>query len=437
MNLTTRVGLLAGATAMTLTGMGAAATTDTNAEELRAQIEKLNARVAELEGGNWLTEQRSNEIRGLVNDVLADADTRASLLGSGMTAGYNDGFTIGSADGNYSLRLNGQLQFRYNYSYQSDIDDVGGDRHRTGFENTRTKLWFSGHIVNPQWQYVIEGNFDRNGGDFGLLDAYISYDYGNGVSMTAGQFKLPLLREELVDSRYQQTVERSLVNSYYTGGRSQGLMVTWAQDNFRFHGAFSDGAGQANTGWQMRTTEYAFTGRAELLLDGNWDQFSQFRSPTGGEQGFLVGVAAHWEDGEYGTAANEFEIFRLTADISAQFGGWNLFGAYIFENIDSSIGGSVSDHAIVVQGGFHLTDEWELFGRYEHAWFDSAYDASDLSILTIGANYYIAGHNAKLTADFGYAFNEVDFGNTMAGWRGDMGTDDGQIVIRTQLQLLF
>jgi hypothetical protein len=31
----------------------------------------------------WLTEQRAAEIRGIVTDVLADADTRSSLQGSG------------------------------------------------------------------------------------------------------------------------------------------------------------------------------------------------------------------------------------------------------------------------------------------------------------------------------------------------------------------
>ena len=54
-----------------------------------------------LKGDNWMTEERAEEVRSLVRDVLADADTRASLLQSGMTAGYDDGFMIGSTDGNF------------------------------------------------------------------------------------------------------------------------------------------------------------------------------------------------------------------------------------------------------------------------------------------------------------------------------------------------
>ncbi|HRP63557.1 MAG TPA: hypothetical protein PK400_09715, partial [Phycisphaerales bacterium] len=138
MSLTTRAGLLAGATALTLSGVAAAATTDANNDELKAQVQKLSARVAELEGaqgGNWLTEQRAAEIRSVVQDVLADADTRASLLGSGMSAGYDNGFTVGSADGNFLLRTNGLLQARWIYNHRKNPSGViGVDRHRSGFE---------------------------------------------------------------------------------------------------------------------------------------------------------------------------------------------------------------------------------------------------------------------------------------------------------------
>lgn len=433
MSLTTRVGLLAGATAMTLTGVGAAATTDTTTDELRAQIQHLTARVAELEGtdSHWLTEQRASEIRSLVHDVLADADTRASLLGSGMTSGYDNGFTIGSADGNFLLRVNGQMQTRWMYSHVDDGDETGSDSHRSGFENTRTKLWFTGHVVNPNWRYVIEGNFFHGDGLFELLDAYITYDYGNGFAVTVGQFKLPFLRETLMDARYLQAVERSLVESFFGAGRSQGVMVTWEQDMFRLAAAFSDGIHEDNTAALQRTTEWAFTARGEILLSGTWGQFEEFRSAPGEERGILIGAAIHWEDGEYGTFHDELELFGFTVDAHAKFGGFNLFGAYILNHVDN--GADEDHHSILVQGGFHVTDNWELFGRYEHTWFDG--DIDDLSILTGGVNYYWSGHQAKFTADLGYAFEEIAFGDPRTGWRPT--GDDGQFVMRAQVQLLF
>jgi hypothetical protein len=523
MSLMTRAGLLAGAAALTLTGF-AGATTDANTDDLRAQVEKLQNRIAELEtrqGDNWLTERRAGEIRSLVHDVLADADTRASLLSSGMTAGYDGGFTVGDTAGNFLLRINGQLQTRWIYSYQRageievtedgifaglggdpdaadlDVEAQGlgfadyadfqdafasasttgldgqiealgegnellgwmfeatdGDRHRSGFENSRTKLWFSGHVINPNWQYVVEADFGA-GGNFWLRDAYIAHNYGDtGMKFVVGQFKLPFLREELIDSRYQQTVERSLVNSYFSAGRSQGIMLVWdVMDNVRVSGAISDGMNQDNSAWDRGpvdgSTEWSLTGRADVLLGGTWDQFHEFRSEPGEEMGILVGAALHAQRGEYGTMDDTHQVFAATVDGHVKLGGANIYAAGVYRNVDFDNGGNFVQWGALVQGGFHLTPDWEIFGRYEYADLDlpdltvlgvPVYSFDDLHVVTVGVNHYMfggAGHSAKWTTDVGYSWNRVEVGDSRTGWRSNFGGRDGQIVLRSQLQLAF
>ena len=118
MSLTTKVGFLSGATATMLTSVAIAATpsADFTSTDLQARLEAAEAKIAELssqQDADWLTEQRSEEIREIVQDVLADADTRASLQGSNMSAGYDNGFVISSSDGKWSLRVNGLLQNRW------------------------------------------------------------------------------------------------------------------------------------------------------------------------------------------------------------------------------------------------------------------------------------------------------------------------------------
>lgn len=452
MSRMTRVGLLAGATALTVTGVSVASPAVEGMNEAD-RIQQLEARIAELEGRNsdaWLTEQRADEIRGIVHDVLADADTRASLLGSGMTSGYDDGFTIGSSDGNFLLRINGQLQTRWVYNYQSNGGAVNGDRHRSGFENTRTKLWFSGHIVNPQWGYMVETDFNRSG-TANLLDAYISYDYGNGLTVRAGQMKLPFMAENLIDSRYQQAIERSLVSNFFGGGgragRSQGITFAYQQDAFRLTGMWSDGgfgSGGPNSVWSTRDTEWALTGRVDVLASGNWDQFNEFRSLPGEETGILIGGAFHWQETEYGTAPTEIETIAFTGDVNAKFGGFNLFGSLVWASRDFNTGSDIDQWGFNVQGGYHFSEEWEGFLRYEWADFDTV-GVDDLSILTGGVNYYFAGHQAKASLDVGYSFESVPgvlasggaVSNDMAGWHADSNNDDGQVVVRTQLQLAF
>ena len=80
--------------------------------DLKGEVDSLRAE----QNTDWLTEQRAEQVRGLVADVLADADTRSSLQGSGTLAGYDKGFFIGSADGNWKLKINYQLQVRWAYN---------------------------------------------------------------------------------------------------------------------------------------------------------------------------------------------------------------------------------------------------------------------------------------------------------------------------------
>src|SRR5687768_4659856 len=93
--------------------------------DLQDQVDNLKAQNDQ----NWMTEKRAAEIRGLVQDVLADADTRASLLQSGAVAGYDKNFFISSADGNWLLKVTGQVQVRFNFNIQ---DSATEDNYRYG-----------------------------------------------------------------------------------------------------------------------------------------------------------------------------------------------------------------------------------------------------------------------------------------------------------------
>ena len=90
MSLTKTVGFFA----VTTLAVGGAAFGAEQNNDMQAQIADLQAQVAALKGaqsGQWLTEQRAAEIRGIVTDVLADADTRSSLAGPSAGAGYAPG----------------------------------------------------------------------------------------------------------------------------------------------------------------------------------------------------------------------------------------------------------------------------------------------------------------------------------------------------------
>ena len=463
MNVMMRAGICAGAATLAFSSVGFAGTAnDADSQDLKQRLAAAEAKIAELEAANgdtWLTEQRATEIRSLVQDVLADADTRASML-QGMGAGYDNGFWVASSDGHYSIKINAGVQARYIWNFQ-DNDDGGADRYRYGFENARTRLRFSGSAINPAWSYAIQGNFDRDSGDFELEDGYVKFDPGqdwfwdaSGFSMTFGQFREQFLREDIVDEFQQQFVEKSIVSYFFGKDRVQGIMLNYTGDNIRGSATFNDGANSDNTAWSVEDTEFALGGRFEFMIGDDWARFDDFQSWRGEDSiAFLLGAAANWERGEYGTgdgsgeSFNDFEtdFLTLTADATVEFGfGASAFGSIIYRTaeVNSSpeiLGTVVSDVdqiGVVVQGGIFLTDDFELIARYEWLDFDIS-TVEDLNVLTVGFAKYFARNNAKWTTDVGFGFDEVAFAPDITGFRGDPVDQDGQFVIRTQFQLAF
>lgn len=471
MNRATKVGTL-GIAALALTSVSYGETGTPTNEELQQRVAALEAKLAATQAASndgWLTEARADEIRGLVYDVLSDADTRASLLQGGGSAGYDDGFVVSSSGGNFMLRINGWLQTTWLYNHADDNAapgppfPVGIDESIAGFQNTQTKLRFSGHVVDPSWTYAIQGGFSETGGGFGLEDAWVQYDYGNGWTARMGQFKMPLMRESLVSSRYLLSADRSLVSEWFSPGtfngndanRVQGIMFAYSDDQMRFAVSFNDGWGIANANVfgappGFGPTEYAVTGRIEALLAGNWDQFEDFTNPQGGAEGWLVGAAVHYEEGESGTAAFEAERTIVTADVSGEFDGANVFAAFTWSNLDSNAPAFVDtdDMGLVIQGGVHISPTTEIFARYEWGDFETLNPLNfpgvqdDLSIITVGVNEYFSRHQVKWTTEVGFGIDSVPGGFTAtgvstSGWRDDVGAQDGQFLVKTQLQLLF
>jgi hypothetical protein len=436
-------------------------------EDMQRQLDALRQENAEMRSEmsdmrrqhdeGWLTERRATEIRQIVSDMLADADTRSASLSNGMTAGWNEHFFLASPDGRFFLQLDGQFQFRWVTSFRGDAD-----RWRSGFEPTRTKITLRGHVFNPDLTYLIRTNFTRNEpglvtGLYYIEDAWLRYRLNDEWSVRAGRFKLPFNREELVSSALQLLVERSLVNENTNLGRNDGIELTYSDDVNRWRFMFSDGAMDNIGGFNAvgnsggvtalaaltEDVEYAFTMRYETLLAGNWNQFEDFTSPVGEEFAVLVGAAIHYEETEYNGAPsfsrNETRWLAWTADVSVEFGGATLFGSFTHNYVDAPT--FLADiFGIVVQGGVYLTPKLEGFLRWEYGWWEtSVTDFVDLHAVTVGTNYYIDGHDVKWTTDFGYGLDVIDtaWDSDIAGWRQDTSTSNPQLVLRTQIQLLF
>lgn len=425
----------------------------------------------------------ADEVRAIVSEMQADADTRSSLLQSGGTAGH-DGrhFFLGSADGNFRLELSGQIQFRYYINFRDDNDNnndgFAEDDFESGFQTRRTKLFFEGHAFDPNMFYRLSGNFydDTDAaaggdGDFKLEDAFVGYRWDNGFSFMWGQFKLPFMREELISSGYQLAADRSLMNEVFTQGRSQGIQLGYEQEDWRMAAAFSDGFRSENSEFASARTvtatgfpstgeaDYAFTGRVEIKFAGNWDQFQDFSSVAGSDFAFMLGFAGHIEGGDDSSTAftgGDYNFYGWTADLSFEGDGWNAYIAGVGEYsdyADATIAGlpvgdvNFGDYGVVVQFGIFIPDtDWEPFIRYDGIFADEderalPNDSDNFNTVTFGVNYYMYGHGSKFTFDIVWFIDDV--GQNALGGAPNPGIgyltddDENELSFRVQWQLLF
>ena len=519
MSLTKFVGLLAfTAVATSATAASVEATNDTNAQiaELKKELNELKSQ----NGDKWLTEERASQIRGVVQDVMADADTRSSLQATAATSGYNNGFFIASPDGNFKLQVNGQVQVRSSYAWQtnsawnaSKTINPNATKAQYGTEIRRAKLSFSGNVVDPSWQYKVtmaylpagsqvanangsytgSSPYNTAGSNSGngsastanLEDAYINKDMGNGMSLMMGQFKSPFLREEMVSSANQLGVERSVVNQMFSTGWTDGIQFTAKNDSLMGMISFNNGGNNANFATQNMNstdgayTQYAITGRVQYLVSGNWAQFNDMTSMRGGGQGLMLGAGFNWQHGGNQTSSSTIPgngvasantdagFFTYTADASWDLGGANLYGAF-FGNMTGSLpnetsatpsknnGSSIQSYGALVQGGYFISDNTELFGSWQ--WYETVnqggndpmasagnvFSAQMNNIFSAGLNIYLT-KNVKFTFDAGWAMNGIVYNGgiynqAVAGTNYQVSgasSNGGEWVGRAQVQLVF
>lgn len=458
MSLTKFVGLLAGST-LTLTGVSYAAVEGNN--DTATQISELKAEIAALksnQGEQWLTEQRADQIRGVVQDVLADSNTRSSFQqAGGATAGYNNGFFISSADGNYSLKINAleQVRFVWNNTYQDTKD-----QNSWGFENRRTQAFFSGNVVDPSWKYLVGMAYDAqndpynaDAGNFNLYYAMVTKTFGDGFSVSVGQMNVPFTVESnLFNAGSTQMGDYSIFEYMFGAGQQVGAMAKLEKDAFRVSGGWynivqTDSSGTVGNTWDNNDNQsIAIASRAEYKVAGTWDQFSKESSFKGEEFGLLIGGGLIWQNGRNDNGAGVYDSnpFGLTADAQAKFGGFNLIGQFLWQDGYPGTDSSSSVWGFNVQGGAFITEDLEVFGAWAYA--DTAESGSSsasfgtTNYLQTGANWYFAKNSIKATVMGIIPLNKdaADAGN-LRGFESGIGLSDSQnnFSLVCQLQVMF
>ncbi len=343
-------------------------------------------------------------------------------------------------------KVGGYLQFRYVINGRDNVPSTVppapvGEDLSVGFQDSKIKLSVGGTLTD-EIGYSLLTNARLSDGTVEIQEAIGNWKASENWTIRWGQFKLPLLREELMADTRQLAVDRSAMNSEFTQGRSQLVQAGYAAEKVRFFLAFSDGLNTLNTDFgSPAEADYAFTGRCEWMFTGaDWARFNDFTSWRGSGFTGMVGGAAHWQSGGETDNTIDSDLLEVTADASVEGAGWNAFAEFVFRSAEPAVGTDADDMGFLVQGGVFVADAWELFARYDGVFPDSS-AGEDLSTITAGVNYYVIpeSHAAKFSLDFQYFIDaqstSIVAPNTLVGLLPS--AEDGQWVIRLQAQLNF
>ncbi len=185
---------------------------------LRAEVEALRVRVAELEGG-----QNAQPVPAA---PAADPAPQVRFSGAPKI----------TAPGGWSFKPRGRLQYDAAWVESPDgIMDRG-----LGFSNEvrRARLGVEGTVPGG-FGYKFE--VDVAGGDVEIADALISYDASDSVGLVVGQHNNFQSLEELTSSRFTSFVERAAFTDAFNFERRVGVSAGFQQGPFiASAGVFTD-----------------------------------------------------------------------------------------------------------------------------------------------------------------------------------------------------
>lgn len=373
--------------------------------------------------------QSLDQSRAFANELYADSSTRTSALEQEKKS--------------LAPKVGGFVMFRYNVN-QLNNQPPGVPNTVLGFQSAYTKLQITGNIIDDSWSYGIQVKFNEFDGVAVLDDAWGSKKFDQNWSVKWGQFKFPVLREENISDTKQLSANRSVTNSVFSAGRSQGFVITYAADDFRISGGFGDGQRTNNTDYTAANeSDFGITGRGEYKFAGEWKQYDDFTSFRGSKFFGVAGGAAHFQSGGHTVGTTDQQLLLATADVMVKGDGWNAYAAAIYRNVQPTAAlRTTDDFGFIAQGGIFIHPQVELFGRYDVVVADESRTTNrSFNTITAGANAYLIpdSHAAKFTADVLWMLDRQNASivgpSTLTGALASAG--DSQLALQMQFQLVF
>ncbi|MBA3452958.1 MAG: hypothetical protein H0T42_07695 [Deltaproteobacteria bacterium] len=336
-------------------------------------------------------------------------------------AGFDKGFFLRSDDGTYSLVLTGRVQPFYNLTRSAtpnaaDPDDDIVD-YRNQFEVRRARLVLDGNLHGKALTYKFQTDFGR--GVVSVRDVHFDLALAKDVWLRFGQWKRPFSRQQINSSGRLEITDRAITDRAFGAGRDVGIAL---RNNYEKSpelewtlGVFN-GTGEAPRLAGTVTVDPA-TGAGTIGTTTNTNVPSKFKPAVIGRVGInrnglkgyseadleggplRFGVAASiWLEGDFDD--DDRSNHKVEVDYIVKAEGLSTTGgiyAMTDQDGDSVLDAETSLVGFHVQAGYMANKHWQPAARF--AWVNDprqkAKTARDQQEISLGVNYYGAGHDAK------------------------------------------
>ncbi|KHE93098.1 MAG: OprO/OprP family phosphate-selective porin [Candidatus Scalindua rubra] len=353
--------------------------------------------------------------------------------------GYKKGFYFETQDKNFSMKINGRLQFRYSYEDRDNIHDTDEEQDDSSFRLRRARVKFSGKAFKD-FKYKIElelastGTVDDSKA-VELYDFWVSYNKNPAASIQFGQWKVPWNRQRVVSSQSLQLIDRASSQDEFNMDRQIGVMLYGKLFNKKFEyytGVFNGNARNQSTNGN---NEHLYIARA------SWNPFGAYGTGIGegeGDINFSEKPIAHLSAAiAYDGAADRdaFGATTMTLDrlgtvtlkegnrtsVVAEYGlkyrgfstnaeaYWRKFDDIRANNLGSQGSGAVIDRGFFAQGGyFVIPKKCEVAARYSLVDYDNQRRIDAIRETTLGVNWFFnKTHDNKLQFNWIRQDNEL------------------------------
>lgn len=389
--------------------------------------------------------------------------------------GYDKGFFVRPycpADTPFELKVNGRIQMRH----------TAFERHAAGYFNRatgttvpiterndieieRSRLTFSGFVHDPGLQYYINLDMDTDDSHRVIAhDFWFNYKFSEAFNLYAGKAFVPGSQDWLDGALKLRFGDRPMATTFFRPDRSVGL---WAIGKLKHDLTYRVMLGNGYQTTDLRPAQvdnrlmvagsakwnaigdYG-SGRSDLewheqpavRMSGSFVFASNEGSITGAplaEQAFVrLSDGVRLTDAgalAAGVTVNHFDVWLVAAHLAGKYRGFSFDGEYFARWVDNFRATGPIPHNELYTDGFYFDigymlcpGAWEIMGRMStvDGLFGDAWEYA------AGINYFINGHNNKLTFDVTY-LDGSPANNSGANYRlGDRG-----IMYRTGWQVAF